>query len=237
MGYTGLPFTWSRGQAAVRLDRYICNSYFDESFPEAVVHHLLPDNWSLQASMSDTIRNFNAAADTWNKTVFGYLATKKRTVMARLRGIQRYLSTRASRFLYALEVDLLIELEHLLDQEEMLWKQKSRSDWISQGDHNTSYFHRRAISRRMRHKNSHIKLTDGTWCDDESILKEEAACFFKNLFVDNDHSMGVFPISGSFLEVPHDLMQSLDSVPTQEEIHSALLDMGPLKSPGILLRM
>ncbi|KAK8637269.1 hypothetical protein V6N13_064693 [Hibiscus sabdariffa] len=41
MGFTGPYFTWSRGQAAVRLDRYICNSYFDESFPVAVVHHLL----------------------------------------------------------------------------------------------------------------------------------------------------------------------------------------------------
>ncbi|KAK8694847.1 hypothetical protein V6N13_072391 [Hibiscus sabdariffa] len=241
MGYTGTSFTWSRGQVVVRLDRYICNSYFDESFPTAVVHHLLrmrsdhrpillqighisrrskvspfryfsgwishddfprmvEDNWSPEESMSDTIRNFTTAADTWNKTVFGYLATKKRIVMAGLRGIQRYLSTRASRFLSALEADLLIELEHLLDQEEMLWKQKSSSDWISQGDRNTSYFHRRAIFHRLRHKNSHIKLTDGTWCDDESILKEQPACFFKNLFADNEHSMGGFPISGSFPE-------------------------------------
>ncbi|KAL4340570.1 hypothetical protein GQ457_08G000230 [Hibiscus cannabinus] len=242
MGYSGPSFTWSRGQAFVRLDRYICNSYFDESFPEAIVHHLLrmrldhrpillqightsrrtkvspfryfsgwishsdfprmvADNWLPEASMSDTIRKFTFAADTWNKTVFGYLATKKRIVMARLRGIQRYLSTRTSRFLSALEADLLIELEHLLDQEELLWKQKSRSDWISQGDRNTSYFHRRAISRRLRHKNSRIKLPDGMWCDDESILKEEAACFFKTLFADNDHPMGDFPISGRFPEL------------------------------------
>ncbi|KAK8598334.1 hypothetical protein V6N13_094307 [Hibiscus sabdariffa] len=232
MGYSGPSFTWSRGQAFVRLDRYICNSYFDESFPEAIVHHLL-HKWLPKASMSDTIRKFTSAADTWNKTIFGYLATKKRIVMARLRGIQRYLSTRTSRFLSALEADLLIELEHLLDQEELLWKHKSRSDWISQGDRNTSYFHRRAISRRLRHKNSRIKLPDGMWCDDELILKEEATCFFKSLFADNDHPMGVFPISGRFPEVPHALMQSLDLVPTQEEIHSALMDMAPLKSPGV----
>ncbi|KAK8633599.1 hypothetical protein V6N13_014443 [Hibiscus sabdariffa] len=41
MGFNGPSFPWSSGQASVRLDRFICNSYFDESFPVAVVHHLL----------------------------------------------------------------------------------------------------------------------------------------------------------------------------------------------------
>ncbi|KAK8709757.1 hypothetical protein V6N13_060764 [Hibiscus sabdariffa] len=81
MGFHGPEFTWSRGLAAVRLDRFICNSYFDEAYPVAMVHHLL-HNWSPGTSMTETIRSFIAAADTWNKTVFGYLGTKKRLVMS-----------------------------------------------------------------------------------------------------------------------------------------------------------
>ncbi|KAK8585321.1 hypothetical protein V6N13_076195 [Hibiscus sabdariffa] len=41
MGYIGPDFTWSRGVAQVRLDRFICNSYWDEDFPKSSVHHLL----------------------------------------------------------------------------------------------------------------------------------------------------------------------------------------------------
>ncbi|KAK8653848.1 hypothetical protein V6N13_127831 [Hibiscus sabdariffa] len=40
MGFSGLDFTWSRGLAKVRLDRVLCNSYWDKTFSESTVHHL-----------------------------------------------------------------------------------------------------------------------------------------------------------------------------------------------------
>ncbi|KAK8621484.1 hypothetical protein V6N13_067912 [Hibiscus sabdariffa] len=40
MGFSGPDFTWSRGMAHVRLDRVLCNSYWDETFPESIVNHL-----------------------------------------------------------------------------------------------------------------------------------------------------------------------------------------------------
>ncbi|KAK8631406.1 hypothetical protein V6N13_028194 [Hibiscus sabdariffa] len=218
MGFSGPSYTWSRGHASARLDRFICNSYFDEAFPTAMVHHLMcmcsdhrpimlqignvscktrvspfryflgwlshddfprmvADNWDSDKSMCQTIRSFIVAADVWNKTVFGYLGSKKRIIMARLRGIQQALSCHPSSFLASLETTLLIELEHLLDHEELLWRQKSRSECILQGDQNTRYFYRRAISRRQRNKIMSLAINDGTWCEDESILKKEAARF------------------------------------------------------------
>ncbi|KAK8671771.1 hypothetical protein V6N13_038356 [Hibiscus sabdariffa] len=41
LGYQGPEFTWSRGNTSARLDRFICNSYWDEAFLEANVEHLL----------------------------------------------------------------------------------------------------------------------------------------------------------------------------------------------------
>ncbi|KAK8693502.1 hypothetical protein V6N13_071085 [Hibiscus sabdariffa] len=41
MGYQGPAYTWSRGAASVRLDRFICNSDFYETYPEFHVQHLL----------------------------------------------------------------------------------------------------------------------------------------------------------------------------------------------------
>ncbi|KAK8535766.1 hypothetical protein V6N13_015286 [Hibiscus sabdariffa] len=86
------------------------------------------------------------ASLVWNDTIFEYIGTEKRTLMTRLRGIQKVLCTRRSHFLVSLESSLLLELECLLDQEELLWRQKSRSEWITHGDRNINYFHQQAIS-------------------------------------------------------------------------------------------
>ncbi|KAK8669059.1 hypothetical protein V6N13_106500 [Hibiscus sabdariffa] len=41
MGFSGPNFTWRRGCTQVRLDRFLCNMHWDESFLESSVHHLL----------------------------------------------------------------------------------------------------------------------------------------------------------------------------------------------------
>ncbi|KAK8606629.1 hypothetical protein V6N13_052396 [Hibiscus sabdariffa] len=273
MGYQGPAYTWSRGSASVRLDRFICNSYYDETYPESNVHHLLrlrsdhrpifltvgrpfrnrrpspfryfsgwkshadfarmvADNWTASSSMSVTLQRFVRAADTWNKTIFGYVGTKKRMLMARLRGIQKSLSCHPSRFLRRLESELLVDLEHLLDQEELLWRQKSRSDWVSLGDRNTRYFHRRAICRKQRSMITTLKIRDGSWCDDDDTLCSEAVEFFRNLFDDTGSAQEVFPVINSFPQLSDVALRDLDSTPLREEIHSALMEMAPLKSPA-----
>ncbi|KAK8711151.1 hypothetical protein V6N13_146444 [Hibiscus sabdariffa] len=41
LGFQGPDFTWSRGLAQARLDRCLCNSYWDDTFPVSVVSYLL----------------------------------------------------------------------------------------------------------------------------------------------------------------------------------------------------
>ncbi|KAK8622701.1 hypothetical protein V6N13_117606 [Hibiscus sabdariffa] len=223
LGFQGPDFTWSRGLAQARLDRFLCNSYWDDTYPISVVSHLLrlrsdhrpillqvgnsslqhiktrfryfsgwlshedfhrmfSDNWCPKATMAETLIHFSKAADIWNKFVFGYIGGKKRMLMARLRGIQKVLCSRSSRFLSTLETELLLELENLLDQEELLWRQKSRSDWILNGDQNTRYFHRRAVRRKQKNKITSLLLPSGVRCDDDQILQQEASNFFSSLF-------------------------------------------------------
>ncbi|KAK8670960.1 hypothetical protein V6N13_037572 [Hibiscus sabdariffa] len=162
---------------------------------------MVADNWPSNISMTETLTEFTKATDTWNKTVFGYIGTKKKILMALIRGIQKSLSSHSSRFLRKLEFELLIELEHLLDQEELLWKKKSRSDWITQGDH-------------------------------DQTLQEEVVCYFTSIFSSNSTPATPYPTTVMFPHIPTELMQHLDDIPSDEEIHAALCDMTPLKSPG-----
>ncbi|KAL4281986.1 hypothetical protein GQ457_03G013250 [Hibiscus cannabinus] len=130
------------------------------------------------------------------------------------------------------DVNLLIDLENLLDQEELLWKQKSRFDWINHGDRNTSYFHRRAICRKQKNRISALTLPNGDWCDDDLLLQQEPLRYFFSLFSCADVPVPNFPICGVFPPIDGDLMRSLNSVPSDQEIHDALMEMALLKSPS-----
>ncbi|KAK8622846.1 hypothetical protein V6N13_117745 [Hibiscus sabdariffa] len=140
--------------------------------------------------------------------------------MERLKGVQRALCSRQSPFLHNLENDLLLELESHLDQEEMLWRQKSYSEWIQLGDRNTSYLHKKA---KIRNRITSLKILGGTWCDDDKVLKDEAVNFYKSLFsLDQSHVSS--PCSSSmFPDIDSTSLSHLDSIPSSDEIQSALM--------------
>ncbi|KAL4383428.1 hypothetical protein GQ457_15G011540 [Hibiscus cannabinus] len=116
---------------------------------------------------------------------------------------------------------------------ELLWRQKSCSDWIHLGDRNTSYFHRKATLRKVRNRISSLKIRDGSWCDDEGILKDEAVAYYKSLFSLDQHEVNPSTYHNSFPDIDSNSLSHLDSVPSPAEIRAALMDMAPLKAPGI----
>ncbi|KAK8570774.1 hypothetical protein V6N13_103178 [Hibiscus sabdariffa] len=192
---------------------------------------MVSDNWVPSTSLSETIISFTKVADTWNKTIFGYIGSKKRMIMARLRGVQKALCTKTSRFLTKLESELLLDLEKLLDHDELLWRQKSRTDWILLGDRNTRYFHRRVVCRKQRNRISSLQLLNGEWCSDNDTLRTKAVKYYESLFAADEEPVGDFPYKGMFPVLPSSVTQHLDDIPSNQEIYEALKAMAPLKAP------
>lgn len=58
------------------------------------------------------------------------------------------------------EGDLLREFEIVLEQEELIWLQKSREKWVVYGDRNTKFFHMSTIIRRRRNKVDMLKNSE-----------------------------------------------------------------------------
>ncbi|GLT27742.1 hypothetical protein SLA2020_027180 [Shorea laevis] len=73
------------------------------------------------------------------------------------------------------------EMWDCLRKKELIWKQKSRSKWVREGDANTHFFHRVAKGRRAYNNIAGLKC-DGAWIDDPDIVKNEIVRYFRSLF-------------------------------------------------------
>ncbi|KAK9018722.1 hypothetical protein V6N11_033769 [Hibiscus sabdariffa] len=62
---------------------------------------------------------------------------------------------------------------------------------------------KKAKQRMVRNRITSLQLPDGSWCDDESVLRSEMAKFFRDLFLDNDSNCRAsYPFSGCFPTMP-----------------------------------
>jgi uncharacterized coiled-coil DUF342 family protein len=56
-------------------------------------------------------------------------------------------------------------------QEEIMWKQRSRIQWLNEGDNNTKFFHQKASRRRNKNRITQLSQEDGTICKEIKVLK------------------------------------------------------------------
>lgn len=74
----------------------------------------------------------------------------------------------------SLERRLKEERSEVLLQEELLWRQKMRTEWLKCGDRNTKIFHTITLTRRRRNRIETLFDDDGFWVQDTKELKNMA---------------------------------------------------------------
>ena len=79
------------------------------------------------------------------------------------------------------EQTLLQDLMKREQQEETLWKQKSRKLWLREGDRNTSFFHKSTVQHRQQNRINHLKVNDGTILEEQSLIERELIRYFSDL--------------------------------------------------------
>ena len=85
-------------------------------------------------------------------------------------------------FLNELEDRLQKELWEVLKQEELLWFQKSRTKWIQDGDHNTSFYHPKTIIKRRKTRMAMLRNKNEDQVDNKEELVDLVINFHKGLF-------------------------------------------------------
>ncbi|XP_072076503.1 uncharacterized protein [Arachis hypogaea] len=168
----------------------------------------------------------------FNSTVFDNIFIKKRELEAYLNCIQRKMEADDDPILKHKEEELRAEYNLVLAQEELLWYQKSRDQWVRYGDRNTSFFHMQTIIRRKSNKVHGLLVSDGSWSDDPKVLQREVVHFFKNIFCSTEpvevNCMGEIPMPS----LSQDACDNLSKSVTMLEVKEALDNMSSFKAPG-----
>lgn len=93
------------------------------------------------STLDDNVKKLAGTLSARNVNVFGNIHNMKRKLLARIDGVQKRLPVRKFYSLIKFEIKLQKELEWVLLQEELLWFQRSRKEWICSWDKNTKFFH------------------------------------------------------------------------------------------------
>ena len=108
--------------------------------------------------------------------MFGRLQSRKRELMAGIGSLDVQECGRLDVEARVRRDSLGAELDTLLLQEEISWRQKSRALWLQEGDRNTSYFHALANAHRNYNSLNTISI-EGRLSDDPKEIRVCAVFF------------------------------------------------------------
>ncbi|XP_042983366.1 uncharacterized protein LOC122312779 [Carya illinoinensis] len=118
-----------------------------------------------------------------------------------------------------------------LEREEVMWRQRSRIQWLKEGDQNTRFFHSSASMQRKRNTIQGLK-------DDQGHLTEGAqrdkliVDFFEDLFTSTTSGDQEEVLSFVDSRVTPEMNAELSKPFVANEVKIALDQMQPTKAPG-----
>jgi hypothetical protein len=121
-------------------------------------------------------------------------------------------------------VERLVELQN---REETMWRQRSRIQWLSEGDHDTRFFHLKASKRKKRNRISRL-VRDGRHGGSVGY----GSSFYNNLYT-SEGTVGMEEVLDTLLvSVMAVMNEKLIATFEEGEIKQALFQMFPLKALG-----
>lgn len=132
---------------------------------------VIQQNWNSSMEVESNKERLAVVLDSWNKTIFGNVFHRKKRILARIKGVQDRMTYQVRPEWIKLDKKLRQELEEVLFQEELIWFQRSREEWINSGDRNTKYYHAATAVRNSPSKIRSLRDDQGFWITDEHQLR------------------------------------------------------------------
>lgn len=112
----------------------------------------------------------------WDKNDFGNV----RIALARMR--KELIKVEGESTSHARVKFLSEEISKLLNLEERMWSQRSKSEWLKYGDQNTKYFQCRAMERNKKIFILGIENEQGDWIEAEKQIGEMFISYYSKIF-------------------------------------------------------
>lgn len=190
---------------------------------------------SLQATW-DNLHRVAGALKSWSRDTFGSIQRQINRLERRLKSIRSAPVTDTS---LAEERSIENQLCELFEREEIMARQRSRVDWLREGDRNTEFFQARAAARKRTNRIQRLVRDDGSLCDTQGQIKGLVQQFYEKLFTSEhcdaaDVVLDAIPqkITPIPQKITPEMNEDLSKPYTNEEIKAALFQMGPTKAPG-----
>jgi ribonuclease HI len=170
----------------------------------------------------------------WNREVFGNVHSSVKEAEDTLRSIQCQLQSQGhSDALSDLEKSAQSNLDDALLKHNWFWQEKAKVRWHTDGDRNTSYFHRIAKIKNTTKLMSALKIGD-VLTTDPHLIAEHVVHFYQNLFCTNSivlqDELVVDEVIPSIIDDRvNDLLTLL---PSSLEIKNAVFDLNKDGAPG-----
>jgi exonuclease III len=182
------------------------------------------------------LKNLKLRLKSWNRHTFGNIFETQKQLTEQMNEIQCKIREQGfTEELKNQELKVTQQLEDRKRQEEILWKQKSRIQWLKEGDRNTKFFHRATIQRRHSNKITHLVTEEGETLHSHAELESHLIDYFQNLLSEPlpNRSEAIRQITKC---VPALVTQEQNAALlrpfTLEELDQALLDTPKCKAPG-----
>lgn len=111
-------------------------------------------------------------------------------------------------------------------------KQRSRIEWLKDGDRNTTFFQARAKERARNNRISALRRDDGSFVTTQEAIESTALEFYSSLFARHE-VLDPGPVLDHVPEkVSPEMIEWLLKPFTEVEIRNAVFAMGANKAPG-----
>jgi hypothetical protein len=143
-------------------------------------------SYSFQGSpsfvLAQNLKALKVDLKLWNKQVFGNVDSLKKARLEDLCMLDRLEEERCLDSNELLRKNLIAsDLERIILQEEISWRQKSRVLWLKEGDKCTKFFHRIANSNR-RSNSIECLSVNGSVTSAQPAIKDHIVQFYESLF-------------------------------------------------------
>ncbi|RVW95180.1 LINE-1 retrotransposable element ORF2 protein [Vitis vinifera] len=221
----GGVFTWSGGlnnQSWARLDRFLVSPSWLDKF-SGVIQRRLPRPVSNHFPILLEGGGLRRGPSPFRGTASYRLAAKTKELKQKLKVWNREVFGN-------LEGNKRAALQQVDYWDESHWRQLSREVWLKEGDKNTGFFHRMANAHRNNNTLDKVKI-DGVWLEEDQEVREGIAnAFHQRLSEDVGWKAD---IEGIQLDrISQQEAESLEIPFSENEIHSALMEMSGDKAPG-----